>query len=196
MKPTDQKWINKYYSVLPLWVHDLVMHSGETPEFRKRLIDELNINEGDKVIEIASGTGLNFIHYPEGIELYAIDNNNHMLSKAKKRAKKLGLDIEVILTGATETDFPDNYFDAAVMTYALSAIPENKKALDEAHRIVKDGGKIGIIDFDTMRKPIFGHAELYLRRLVNSREKINTGVYIPNPYSFFSEMQYRYILKV
>ena len=69
--------------------YDRLMRKHEIPEARKCLLDQLGISDGQKVLEVAVGTGLNFGNYPNGADFLAIDENLRMLRLARKRSRKL-----------------------------------------------------------------------------------------------------------
>jgi ubiquinone/menaquinone biosynthesis C-methylase UbiE len=98
------------------------------------------------VLEIAVGTGRNFPYYPAGIKLTGIEISNEMLDRAHERAAELGLEVDLRLGDAQSLDFPDTSFDTVVCTFSLCSIPDDRKAVAEARRVLRLGGRLLLIE--------------------------------------------------
>jgi len=142
------------------------------------------------------GTGLNFEYYPADADFWGVDINEMMVHRAIKRAADRGLENSLIIKAdAARLPFDDDYFDIGIITYALSAIPENRKALSELRRVVRKGGKIGIIDFDSSEIPVLGEVALRPSELV-SEIALRIDHEMRYPDSFSCSTQYVYVLEV
>src|SRR4051812_7176959 len=86
--------------------------------------------EGE-VLEIAVGTGCNLAYYGEGVRLTGIELSPAMLEIARAQARELGLNADLCLGDAQTLEFPDDCFDSAVCTLALSTIPDDRAAVAE-----------------------------------------------------------------
>ncbi len=82
-----------------------------------------------RVLDVGSGTGINFEHYPPGAEVVGIEPDPHMLRRARARASRLGREVELLAETAEALPFPDASFDAAVATLVLCTIPDPARAL-------------------------------------------------------------------
>ncbi|MDK2987175.1 MAG: hypothetical protein PWQ47_313 [Methanothermococcus sp.] len=69
-----------------------------------------------------------------------------MLSKARKKADDLGLDIEFMIGDAENLSFDDDSFDAVVNRHLLWTLPNPDKAIMEWGRVIKNGGKVVAMD--------------------------------------------------
>jgi ubiquinone/menaquinone biosynthesis C-methylase UbiE len=107
--------------------------------------------EGD-VLEIGIGTGRNLEHYPEGIRLTGIDFSAPMLEIGRQRAKDLGRSVDLRLGDAQALEFPDASFDRVVCTLALCSIPDDRRAVSEARRVLRPGGRFLLLEH--VRSPI------------------------------------------
>jgi ubiquinone/menaquinone biosynthesis C-methylase UbiE len=99
-----------------------------------------------EVLEIAVGTGRNFPFYPEGVLLTGIELSPKMLDLARRRARELGRDADLRVGDAHNLPFPDASFDTVVVTLALCTIPDDRRALAEAARVLRPGGQLLLLE--------------------------------------------------
>ena len=122
---------------------DLSMSSQSMTTYRQQLLKDVR---GD-VLEIGFGTGLNLPHYPKAVaSLTAIDPNKGMEKMAQKRIEASSLSVKTIPLRGEALSFPDGRFDSVVCTWTLCSIPDAEKALQEAYRVLKSGGKFFFIE--------------------------------------------------
>ncbi|MBU0667176.1 MAG: class I SAM-dependent methyltransferase [Nanoarchaeota archaeon] len=190
-----QKQVNSWYKIMSLF-YDFSMNSEIPPDARPIFFNKLNIQESEKGIELCSGTGLNIPFYPKSNRMYCVDINSTMMKKARKKANTLSYtNIDFVLSDAKELVFKNDSFDFGIFSYALSGTPDNELALSEMERVVKPGGRIGILDYDdSFRFPMCGLAKLNLHQLVNDRK--NTSVIYHKPLATKTNRYSIYILKV
>jgi len=98
------------------------------------------------VLEIAIGTARNLSHYPADVRLTAIELSPEMLNIARKRAADLGREVDLRLGDAEALDFLDASFDTVVCTFALCTIADDRKAVAEAKRVLRPGGRFVAIE--------------------------------------------------
>jgi ubiquinone/menaquinone biosynthesis C-methylase UbiE len=98
------------------------------------------------VLEVAVGTGLNLEHYPPNVRLTGVDWSGEMLTKARRRAADLGRPTDLREGDAQALDFADQSFDTVVCTFSLCAIPDERRALAEMHRVLRPGGRLLLAD--------------------------------------------------
>jgi ubiquinone/menaquinone biosynthesis C-methylase UbiE len=92
------------------------------------------------VLELAVGTGRNLALYPAGVALTGIELSDEMLRRARTRAAQLGLEADLRQGDAQHLPFAAASFDTVVCTFSLCTIPDDRRALVEARRVVRDGG--------------------------------------------------------
>jgi ubiquinone/menaquinone biosynthesis C-methylase UbiE/predicted ester cyclase len=107
--------------------------------------------EGD-ALEIAIGTGRNLNHYPDDVKLTAVECSAQMLAIARGRAGEIGREVDLREGDAQALDFPDESFDTVVITLALCTIPDDHKAVREARRVLRPGGKLILLEH--VRSPL------------------------------------------
>ena len=92
------------------------------------------------VVEIGPGTGANFVHYPKGLTLRAIEPNPFMHPYLEKSAKESGIALGLHGGHAEAIDLPDNSADAVVSTLVFCSVHHPERVLAEVHRVLKPGG--------------------------------------------------------
>jgi ubiquinone/menaquinone biosynthesis C-methylase UbiE len=106
--------------------------------------------KGD-VLELAVGSGRNLPYYPRDVRLTAIELSPAMLELARARAAELSVEVDLRLGDAQALDLPDDSFDTVVSTFSLCSIPDHHKAVAEAKRVLRPGGRL--ILFEHVRSP-------------------------------------------
>lgn len=104
------------------------------------------------VLELAVGTGRNLPYYPAHVRLTAIELSPKMLDIACDRAADLDREVDLRLGDVQALDFPGDSFDTVVCTFALCTIPEEGKAVAEAYRVLRPGGRFILIEH--VRSPV------------------------------------------
>jgi ubiquinone/menaquinone biosynthesis C-methylase UbiE len=104
------------------------------------------------VLEIAIGTGRNMPFYPQEVRLTGVDLSPAMLAVARQRAQKLGRAVDLRVGNAQALDFPDASFDTVVCTLSLCTIPDDRRAVAEAVRVLRSGGRLLLLEH--VRSPI------------------------------------------
>src|SRR4051795_12923368 len=100
--------------------------------------------EGE-VLEIAVGSGRNLEHYRRGVKVTAIEYAPEMLALASERAEELGGDFDLREGDAQALEFADESFDTVIITLALCTIPDGRKAVREAARVLRPGGRLVLL---------------------------------------------------
>ena len=116
---------------------------------------------GEHILDMAGGTGdIAFRMAPSGAAITVADINPAMLGVGMERAAKRGLDGLVWTEANAETlQFPDRFFDAYTIAFGIRNVTDIPKALREAHRALKRGGRFYCLEFSTTLWP--GFAEVY-----------------------------------
>jgi S-adenosylmethionine-diacylgycerolhomoserine-N-methlytransferase len=124
---------------------------------RDRLLRDMELAPGDRVLEIGCGTARNLIRLARqrpDVRCFGLDASNEMLATAAAKVKSRRLEERVILKQclAEELDYAKTFglnapFDAAFFSYSLSMIPTWPQALDAALANIKRGAALYVVDF-------------------------------------------------
>lgn len=120
---------------------------------RNRALELLNVGRGELVLEIGFGTGHCLRKMAELVgeegTVFGIDISLGMVKVSKKRLEKAGVSdrVELCLGDASRLPYRDNKFDAVFMSFTLELFdtPEIPEVLGEIKRVLKPGGKFGVV---------------------------------------------------
>ncbi|MCM2532403.1 class I SAM-dependent methyltransferase [Neobacillus pocheonensis] len=121
--------------------YDFFMNPLEKKKF-KRIRKELISKASGNVLELGSGTGINFPLYEAAEKVTAIEPSQHMIARSLSKLKKSFVPIEMVQASAEELPFAANTFDTVVATLVFCTIPNPEKAILEMKRVCKSEGKI------------------------------------------------------
>ncbi|WP_202795441.1 class I SAM-dependent methyltransferase [Thermococcus barophilus] len=122
-------------------------------KYRDRALELLDIKKGEIVLEIGFGTGHCLKKMAELVgkegKVYGIDISSGMLEVSRKRLEKAGLldRVELYCGDASKLPYEDNKFDAVFMSFTLELFdtPEIPEVLNEVRRVLKPGGRLGVV---------------------------------------------------
>lgn len=113
---------------------------------RRRSIDLLNLQAGDRVLLLGAGTGIDLEFLPAGVDVTAIDVTPAMVKRIQTRAEQLQLPVKAHVMDGQALDLPDRSFEAVVLHLILSVIPDPSACVAEAVRVLKPGGHVAVFD--------------------------------------------------
>jgi ubiquinone/menaquinone biosynthesis C-methylase UbiE len=103
---------------------------------------------GPRVLEASFGTGYLLMQYARHYETYGIDYNHTMIEIARRNLTRKGIQADLQLANVEQLPFPVDYFDTIVNTMAFSGYPNGRRAMAELFRVLKEGGRLLIVDFN------------------------------------------------
>lgn len=132
-----------------------IMSAGIHRIWKQKLIQEITDSSG-KLLDMASGSGDISIGLYKKCrdelnitpQITACDANKEMLEVGREKALDLGIaDIEYKVSFAEDLPFEDNVFDYYTVSFGIRNFTDIKKALKEALRVLKPGGKFVCLEF-------------------------------------------------
>tara|TARA_Y100001968_G_scaffold15078_1_gene12165 strand:+ start:794 stop:1492 length:699 start_codon:yes stop_codon:yes gene_type:complete len=153
MKPGNAKAIEKMFNRISSkydFLND-IFSFGLHRLWKRKVLNILNPKFGEKWVDLCCGTGDMSIllakYMKSSKNITAIDSASKALSVARERSKKKYSSIEWININALETNLQSNQFDGLLMAYGFRNLSSYELGLREALRILKPGGRAGILDF-------------------------------------------------
>ena len=121
-------------------------------EWRPEILGDLR----GKVLEAGVGTGRNFQHYHESVELTGVDLSDVMLRKAARKAKKARCKVELVHDDAsTMRKVESGQYDWIISTFLCCVMPDEFQpmTLEQFSRVLKPGGKFRLLEMVYSKKP-------------------------------------------
>jgi len=137
------------------------MSMGLHRVWKDRFVRRVKPRAGEQILDMAGGTGdIAFRLAANGATVTVSDINQDMLDVGLDRAVERGIDGLVwSRQNAEELSFPDRFFDGYTIAFGIRNVTRIDKALAEAHRVLKHGGRFFCLEFSTTQWP--GFAEIY-----------------------------------
>ncbi len=143
---------------------------------RSRMADMMELDPGATVLEIGAGTGEDSVHILDRIgaggTFYAQELSTPMLKLAREKLSSYDTDVEYVLSNASYLPFKDDMFDAAFHFGGLNGFGELRRALEEATRVVRPGGKVVLGDEGIapwLRRKLYGRILIRTNKLYKHR---------------------------
>jgi ubiquinone/menaquinone biosynthesis C-methylase UbiE len=149
-----------------------LLKSGNEKKRIMQYLSLLNINDGDRVIEISIGTGRNIKHLNPNAEYYGVDISLGMLKRCQRKMRRLKREITLIQAEAEFLPIKDESFDVVFSAGGFNFFNDPGKAVIEMLRIAKNGAQFLITD------------ETEKLRLKYSKNKFYKGNEIINPIEY------------
>jgi phosphatidylethanolamine/phosphatidyl-N-methylethanolamine N-methyltransferase len=140
-------------------VYDLffgpTLHPG-----RLQAIERMDIQAGERVLEVGVGTGINLSLYPREATVTGIDFSSSMLEKARDRVARMGLrNFRLLQMDAADLKFADDSFDIVYAPYLISVVPDPVKVACEMRRVCRPGGRIIFLNHFLSPNPMVSRVE-------------------------------------
>jgi demethylmenaquinone methyltransferase/2-methoxy-6-polyprenyl-1,4-benzoquinol methylase len=140
-----------------------LMSGGMHRHWKNQFVRRLRPRKGEAILDMAGGTGdIAFRIAASGAQVTVADINPEMLKVGQQRAAKRGIEGLVWAEENAEAlTFPGETFDAYTIAFGIRNVTHIDKALAEAHRVLRIGGRFFCLEFSTATWP--GFAQLYDR---------------------------------
>jgi demethylmenaquinone methyltransferase / 2-methoxy-6-polyprenyl-1,4-benzoquinol methylase len=155
-------------------VYDLmnrVMTAGLDGRWR-RMTAEAVVRRGDRVLDACCGTGdLALADERAGGRVVGLDFSERMLERARRKSAS----VEWVRGDLLELPFEDASFDAATVGFGVRNVADLERSLRELRRVLRPGGRLGILEITTPRGPLRLFYRLWFDAIVPLLGKLLRG---------------------
>lgn len=153
MKPREHAFTDIDAQPDPVaWV-EVLDRVGQEPlyaAYKRRTVELLDPQPGDRYLEVGMGTGTDALACAErfGVDVVGTDSSSVMVEEATRRGLR-----EAVVADAHALPFESDSFHGAWADRAFQHLADPVAALGEMVRVTKPGGRIVVVDPDTERRP-------------------------------------------
>ena len=142
-----------------------LMSAGLHRAWKAFTVAQAAVRPGMKVLDVAGGTGDLARAFARRVgptgEVWLTDINASMLAVGRDRLVDDGLIHPVALCDAEKLPFPDAHFDRVSVAFGLRNMTHKELALAEMTRVLKPGGRLYVLEFSKVCKPLAPFYDLY-----------------------------------
>lgn len=147
-----------------------VMSMGLHRTWKRFAVEISGVKAGDKVLDIAGGSGdlskLFAKKVDETGEVTLTDINASMLAVGRDRMIDSGYNVNTLQCDAEKLPFENNHFDCVMVAFGLRNMTHKEVALKEMQRVLKPGGRLLVLEFSKVWKPLTKPYDLYSFKLL------------------------------
>ncbi len=147
-----------------------VMSAGLHRTWKRFAVSVSGVKSGDKVLDVAGGSGDLSRLFAKKVgatgQVVLTDINASMLSVGRDRLIDDGASVPALQCDAEKLPFPDNYFDCVIVAFGLRNMTHKDKALAEMRRVLKSGGRLLVLEFSQVWKPLAPIYDAYSFKLL------------------------------
>jgi demethylmenaquinone methyltransferase / 2-methoxy-6-polyprenyl-1,4-benzoquinol methylase len=135
-----------------------LMSAGLHRIWKRYAVSLSGVREGQRVLDVAGGSAdlsrlfLKLVGSDGQVVL--TDINNAMLRVGRDRLLDIGYTTPVTQCDAEHLPFPDNYYDCVSIAFGLRNVTHKDIALREMQRVLKPGGRLIVLEFSKVAKPL------------------------------------------
>ncbi|MBA4142358.1 MAG: bifunctional demethylmenaquinone methyltransferase/2-methoxy-6-polyprenyl-1,4-benzoquinol methylase UbiE [Nitrosospira sp.] len=142
-----------------------LMSAGLHRLWKRFAVETGGVKKGDRVLDIAGGTGdlsaLFLKHVGSSGEVWLTDINNSMLEIGRDRLLDEGAAVSVTQCDAERLPFPNDYFNCVTCAFGLRNMTHKDVAFREMLRVLRPGGRVIVLEFSRVWKPLQRFYDLY-----------------------------------
>ena len=124
-----------------------------------------NVQPGQRVLDIAGGTGDLALAFARKVgptgQVVHTDINEAMLRTGRDRLLDAGVILPTTVCDAEKLPFPDSHFDLVSVAFGLRNMTHKDVALREMARVLKPGGRLLVLEFSQVAKPLRKAYDVY-----------------------------------
>ena len=147
-----------------------LMSGGLHRAWKAYTIARSGVREGSRVLDVAGGTGDLSLAFARKVgksgQVWLTDINNAMLTHGRDRLCDKGFMLPVAQCDAEKLPFPDDYFDCVTVAFGLRNMTHKDTALAEMRRVLRPGGRLLVLEFSQVWKPLAPVYDLYSFKII------------------------------
>jgi ubiquinone/menaquinone biosynthesis C-methylase UbiE len=142
--------MNFYEDKILPWLTNIAMRQAQLIPYRTRVASGAT----GRVLELGIGPGLNLPFYgPSVKEVIGLDPSPKLLEIARDAGRRTTVPLELIEGSAEAIPLETRSIDTVVTTWTMCSIPDAGRALSEARRVLKPGGKLLFVEHGRAPEP-------------------------------------------
>ena len=142
-----------------------LMSAGLHRAWKAYTVMVANVQPGQRVLDIAGGTGDLALAFAKKVgpmgQVVHTDINEAMLRTGRDRLLDAGVILPTTVCDAEKLPFPDGHFDLVSVAFGLRNMTHKDAALREMARVLKPGGKLLVLEFSQVAKPLRRAYDVY-----------------------------------
>jgi len=164
-----------------------LMSAGLHRLWKAFAIAKSGVRPGWRVLDVAGGTGDLALAFARKLgdhgQIWLTDINHAMLARGRDRLCDKGFIVPVAQCDAERLPFPDEHFDCVTVAFGLRNMTHKDLALAEMRRVLRPGGRLLVLEFSQVWKPLAPAYDFYSFKLIPRLGQMVTG----------DEASYRYL---
>lgn len=156
-----------------------LMSAGLHRIWKRFAVSVSGVRAGGRVLDVAGGSAdlsrLFLKKVGSSGQVVLTDINNAMLRVGRDRLLDEGISTPVTQCDAEHLPFPDNYFDCVSIAFGLRNVTHKDAALREMKRVLKPGGRVIVLEFSKVAKPLEKAYDLYSFKLLPKMGQLIAG---------------------
>lgn len=163
--PEDEKtqWVMRHFNSVARQYDfmNTLLSFGIHYLWKKEAIDLMNLESGNRVLDVCGGTGDLAISAKRRVgsrgRVTVYDINRAMIDAGRKKKTNANLrkHIQYVQGNAERISFPKNHFDAVMVGFGIRNVTHMEQGFSEILRVMKPGGKLMCLEFSKPANPYF-----------------------------------------
>jgi len=147
-----------------------LMSGGLHRLWKRFTVETAQLRRGERVLDIAGGTGDLALLFKRQLgddgEVWLTDINGSMLAVGRDRLLDAGVSLPLARCDAEKLPFPSGHFDVITVAFGLRNMTHKESALREMLRVLRPGGRLLVLEFSRVWKPLEPLYDVYSFRVL------------------------------
>ncbi len=156
-----------------------LMSAGMHRLWKRFTVEQSGLRPGQRALDVAGGTADLSIQFARRVgssgQVVLTDINAAMLVRGRDRMLDAGLVAPAVQCDAEKLPFPADYFDCVSVAFGLRNMTHKDRALAEMRRVLRPGGRLLVLEFSRVWKPLTPAYDAYSFKVLPALGKMITG---------------------